>query len=324
MSTATRVPETRTMRGEELSADDAWTTLRRYGGWRLVRDSFLRFRYGDGFTSARALGLQLCLAIIPMVIALVGLAATVHQANAAKVLVLTLQRLVPGKGADSLDETLRAGVQPGGTGGRLALVLGLVAALVALTTAMGQIERGTNRIYGIERDRPTPRKYAVAFGNAITAGISALLGFVILVAGGAAVESAARVYGWSDGTQQVWGVLRWPLGVLLAMVSITALLRHAPRRCQPGYSWLAVGAAVGLALWVAFSLLLALYAARSTSFGSTYGPMTGVFALLLWSNLTSIALFLGAAFAAQLEAVRTGQRRPATADPEPALSVRSR
>jgi YihY family inner membrane protein len=319
MSTATRVPETRAMGGGELSADDAWTTLRRYGGWQLVRDSFIRFRYGDGFTNARALGLQLCLAIIPLVVALLGLAGALHQTKAAQVLVRTLRGLVPGNGGDSLNAALRAG----GTGGKLALVLGLAAGVVALTTAMGQVERGANRIYGVERDRPTLAKYGVALGNALTAGITSLLGFVIIVAGGVAVDAAAQVYGWSPTTRAVWGALRWPVGTLLALLSITALLRYAPRRRQPGHSWLAVGAAVTLTLWLAFSLLLALYVARSTSFGSTYGPLTGVLALLLWANLTSIAVFLGAAFAAQLEAVRAGRRRPASADPERATTTRS-
>jgi YihY family inner membrane protein len=319
MSTATRVPETRAMGGGELSADDAWTTLRRYGGWKLVRDSFIRFRYGDGFTNARALGLQLCLAIIPLVVALLGLAGALHQTKAAQVLVRTLRGLVPGNGGDSLNAALRAG----GTGGRLALVLGLAAGVVALTTAMGQVERGANRIYGVERDRPTLAKYGVALGNALTAGIASLLGFVIIVAGGVAVDAAAQVYGWSPATRAVWGALRWPVGTLLALLSITALLRYAPRRRQPGHSWLAVGAVVTLALWLAFSLLLALYVARSTSFGSTYGPLTGVLALLLWANLTSVAVFLGTAFAAQLEAVRAGRRQPASADPERAAATRS-
>ena len=57
MSTATRVPETITLSGDELSADDAVTTLRRYGRWNLVKNSFIRFRYADGFTNARALAL---------------------------------------------------------------------------------------------------------------------------------------------------------------------------------------------------------------------------------------------------------------------------
>jgi uncharacterized BrkB/YihY/UPF0761 family membrane protein len=63
------------MGGGELSADHAWRALRRYGGWRLLRDAFGRFRYGDGFSHARALGLQLCLAAVPFLIALNGLAS---------------------------------------------------------------------------------------------------------------------------------------------------------------------------------------------------------------------------------------------------------
>jgi uncharacterized BrkB/YihY/UPF0761 family membrane protein len=43
--------------------------------------------------------------------------------------------------------------------------------------------------------------------------------------------------------------------------------------------------------------------------------LTGIFALLLWANLSSVALFLGVAFAAQLEAVRAGAPSPASEDP---------
>jgi uncharacterized BrkB/YihY/UPF0761 family membrane protein len=43
--------------------------------------------------------------------------------------------------------------------------------------------------------------------------------------------------------------------------------------------------------------------------------LTGIFALLLWANLSSVALFLGVAFAAQLEAVRAGAPTPASDDP---------
>jgi uncharacterized BrkB/YihY/UPF0761 family membrane protein len=52
------------------------------------------------------------------------------------------------------------------------------------------------------------------------------------------------------------------------------------------------------------SLLWAVYAADSSVFGATFGPLTGVLSLLLWANLTGIALFLGIAFTAQLEARR--------------------
>lgn len=44
--------------------------------------------------------------------------------------------------------------------------------------------------------------------------------------------------------------------------------------------------------------------------GDLYGPLAGTIGVLLWSFLTSAALLLGLAFAAQLEAVR-GKRRAA-------------
>ncbi len=51
----------------------------------------------------------------------------------------------------------------------VALWLGLGFAVLNLASAMAQIERGANRIYGIERDRPFVRKYGRALALAFTA-----------------------------------------------------------------------------------------------------------------------------------------------------------
>jgi YihY family inner membrane protein len=316
MGTSTRVPETVTIAGDELSADDAVTTLRRYGRWNLVKDSFVRFRYADGFTNARAVALQVCLAFIPFVIAAVGLSSALHHEKAGQVIIQTLARVLPGgEKGDMVQEAAQRTQNLGATGGRLALWLGLLAAIVALTTAMGQIERGANRIYGIERDRPAVQKYSAALLMALTAGLLSLLGFLVIIAGDALGDSLAATYGWGETRQNLWSIGRWPIGVLLAWGSFTVVVERAPRRRQPGYSWLAFGSGVSLALWLLLTGLLALYVDRSESFGTTYGPLTGIFAFLLWANLSSVALFLGIAFGAQLEAVRAGSPAPASADP---------
>ncbi len=316
MSTATRVPETTTIFGDELSADDAVTTLRRYGRWNLVKNSFIRFRYADGFTNARALALQLCLSFIPLIIAVVGLASAVHRDKAGQVIIATLGGVLPGKGTgDMVEQAAQRTHDQGVTGGQLALWLGLLAAIIALTTAMGQIERGANRIYGIDRDRPALRKYGRALLMALTAGLLLQLGFLVIVAGDALGEALAAAYGWGETLERAFTFGSWPAGIALAWASFTVVLERAPRRHQPGYSWLAVGAGVSLALWLLLTGLLALYVVQSGSFGTTYGPLTGMFALLLWANLSSVALFLGVAFAAQLEAVRAGMPAPALDDP---------
>lgn len=315
MSSVTRVPQTRTMDEKDLSADDARTTLRHYGSTKLVKDAFIRFRYGDGFSHSRALALQLVLAIVPLGIAFVGLASAIQADKVGELLREVLLRITPG----STDTVVRQTLEQGGGGagqGKLALVAGLAVALLALTTAMGQVERGANRIYGIQRDRPALRKYLRAFAMALSAGLLSLVGFLVIVAGGVAGRVLADSYGWSDTQLGLWTALRFPIGILLALAAFTLLIERAPRRNQPGWSWIAIGAGVALTLWVFFTYLLSLYVQTSGSFGSTYGPLTGIIALLLWAYLTSVALFLGIAFCAQLEAVRAGVTDPERGDPE--------
>ena len=323
MGSIRRVPETGLLSQDELAADHAWRALRRYGGWRLLRDALVRFRYGDGFSHARALGLQLCLAAVPLLIALNGLASKLGGLRrAGRVVADTVLALTPGA-SESLVSQLLTDEERTRDLGEVALSLGLLTAVVALTTAVGQVERGANRIYGVERDRPTLQKYLRALILTVVAGVPALVSFLMLVAGGAIGASMQRWYHWSAAATTTWTLLRWPMSLGLTVVSVSVLFRYAPRRQQPGLSWLMVGAGLATALWWLVSLLLAAYATQSRDFGATYGPLTGFMALLLWANLTGIALFLGIAFTAQLEARRVGAPGPAAPDQSKSLEERT-
>ncbi|WP_228915416.1 YihY/virulence factor BrkB family protein [Streptomyces sp. DH20] len=319
MGTAVHVPQTRDMLGDELSGDEALTALRWYGGLRLLADSFTRFRYADGFTNARALAFQVVLGLVPFTVVLVGLATSVHTESVGRVIELTLGRIVPGASADVVEKAFEGTRRSAGSDvwSTVALWLGLGFAVLNLASAMAQIERGANRIYGIERDRPFVRKYGRALALAFTAGLPMVLGFLVLVAGETVGDAVARTTGHGAGGAAWWAVLDVPAGLLLAWVASAVILRWSPRRDQPGYTWLAFGSAVHLVLWISATWLLALYVGRSGAFGAVYGPLTAFIALLLWANLTAVALFLGIAFAAQLEAARAGIRTPVEPDPGP-------
>ncbi|MDT7713004.1 MAG: hypothetical protein QOG46_1698 [Pseudonocardiales bacterium] len=310
------VPETELMGGEELSADDAWHTVRRQHLGRLFAAAFLRFRYGDGFSHARAFALQLALAAVPLVIAGAGLASALGAESFAEVVARTVVAISPG----SSDELLRKVIVEGGAGdetskqGEVVVILGLGTAFLAATSAFAQLERGANRIYGTERDRPTLRKYGLAMVLTTTAGVAMAVGLLCIVAGDAFGEAVKQVYQWGDAAETAWDVLRWPLGLGALVSAVTALFRYAPRRRQPGLSWLAVGAAVTVLGWLIVSALLGVYVSVADNFDDTYGPLTAVMALLLWANLTGIALLAGIALAAQLEAVRAGRIDPLLAD----------
>lgn len=299
------------MRDEELSGEDAWQALRRYGGLRLVRESFARFRYGDGFSHSRALALQMSLAAVPLVIAIVGLSRTLYTASVGEVLRLTIDSVAPGP--SGLMNSLLTRPNAGSDQDEVALWLGLGFAIVALTTGMGQAERGSNRIYGIERDRPTAHKYGRGFVMAMIAGIPAMAGVLMLLGATAFGDAVEKVYGIDDDIVTAIGL---PVGSLLIGTSVIAILNYSPRRKQPAPSWLVVGMIVAAVLWLGFTGLFAAYLHISDNFSSVYGSLTVVIALLLWTQFTAMSLLFGSAFCAQLEAVRAGVRHGAHDDPE--------
>lgn len=314
MTTARLVPVTVEMDGDELDAEDAWHAVRRLGLRRLLVDSFVRFRYGDGFSSSRALALQAAMGVVPFVLALTGLAVDLDAERPARLVALVVGAISPGSGdGDALASALEGGTDE--VAGEVALVGGLLLAVLSMTTAVAQVERGGNRIYGIRRDRPALAKYGRAGVMTALLAVPVGVGFVLLVGGGALADGLVDVYGWDPGTARTLEVLRWPVGLALLVVTIAVLFDHAPRRRQPGLSWLALGSGLTVAATLAATGLLAAYVRLSPAFGDVYGPLAGVVALLAWTLASSVALFYGLAVCAQLEAAHAGQRDPADDDP---------
>jgi YihY family inner membrane protein len=308
MSTAAYVPET-----FELTGDDARETLLTTGRGRLLKDAFVRLRAADGFSHARSLAYVMSLLMIQGVIALVGIAAALGDHGVGDAIVRTVRAAAPGPVGRLLTRGVAQANQVSASGRDLAIALGTIGAVVTATTLMGQIERALNRLYGVERDRPTVQKYARAFLMAVTVGVLATAAFVLFAFG----QNVGDAFGDNTATT-VWNVARWPVALSLLVAAIALLFRRSPRRRQPASSWLAYGAGVSVLLWSAVTLGLGLLLRITGGFGQTYGPLAGIVALLLWAFLSSVAVLYGAAVAAQLEAVRAGASRPrASAREEP-------
>lgn len=300
MSTAKLIPET-----WDLTGDDARKTLRDCGRRNLLRDAFQRLRWSDGFSHSRSMAFMLSLAAVQGMIAMVGLAQAFGNGGISDVIVRSVKGAAPGPVADLLTTAIGQAQQAGSSHNYLGLGFGAIGWLVTATTAMGQLERGLNRLYGVEQDRPALHKYGRALLLAVSVG-ALLTASVGLLAFGRTVSHSIDSSFWAAA----WDIATWPVGLGLTLAGMALLFRLCPRRRQPAWSWLAFGAAVAVALWCVVTLGLGLFFAHSASFGQTYGPLAGMIALLLWSLLSSIAVFFGASIAAQLEAVRAGAATP--------------
>ncbi len=277
----------------------------------------MRLRFADGFSHARSMAFATSLVLVQGLIAIVGLAAIVSDASLARSVVRAIRSAVPGPAHLVLTDAVSQAYANGASSRWLPVVLGTVGALISGSTLFGQLERGLNRIYGVEQDRPSVRKYGLALILTVTAGACSAVAFVVFAFGreiGSLMGSEART---------VWDIVRWPVALAFIVASMGLLFRWSPRRRQPAWSWLAYGSALAVLLWSAATLALGLMFRASTSFGDTYGPLAGIVALQIWTLLSAISILYGAAVAAQLEAVRAGEpavQEPAKVDDVPATA----
>lgn len=271
--------------------------------WELAKDSFLRYRFADGFSFARAMAFQVVLALFPGMIFIVGLAVRAGEGRLRTLLREAITSLAPGPAGETFLVAFEQG-SDAGRGNDLAVILGGAAAVVAGVSAIAQLQRGGSRIYGVLGDRSTLRRYGLATALTLSFGLL-LAGAFLLIALGSSVGGAFR-----DDVIESWVWARWPLGMVVLTVALTALFKLAPNRSQPRLRWLMPGLAVAAAGFVLVSAGLSMYLNASVAFGQTYGPLAGILGVMLWSFFASVAIFYGLAVSAQLEALSAGVTEP--------------
>ena len=203
---------------------------------------------------------------MPFLLALTGLAADIDEDRPARVVAQTIEAVSPGSGEQDALAGAVTGTGASEGPARSRWRSACFFALLSMTTAMAQVERGSNRIYGIRRDRQALAKYGRAAVLTAILAVPVGLGFLMLVAGGAFADAMARLR-LVRRASPVVGRARWPVGLALLVFAIAVLLDHAPRRRQPALSWLALGSGSRCVLSMAATGGLAAYVKLSGSFG---------------------------------------------------------
>lgn len=298
MSTASYVPPIDPSRRDIV--DSATKTSIR----ELTINSFIRFRRADGFSFARSMAFQIVFAILPGAILVVAIAVRVGEGRLQSLIRDAMTSLAPGPASNMLLQAFEQGAEAAGAGNLLAIVFGGLVAITAAVTGVAQLQRGASRIYGIQDDRPTVKRYALATLLTLTYGLAMTLVFLLIVLG----ESVRGDL--QDELAQTWAWARWPAGLGLLFSALVIVFKVAPNRHQPPFIWLTPGGAVAAIGWLAVSVATAHYLNVSRLFGDTYGPLAGFMGLILWAQLSSIAILFGLAVAAQVEAIASGVDKP--------------
>lgn len=180
------------------------------------------------------------------------------------------------------------------------LLLSIVVALSSASSGVVAIAEGVNRAYGVTEGRSWWRLRAIAALVAIAVTVLLVLAMVLLVYGRDIGDALAAMAGLGRAAGLVSGLVRWPLLIMLLVLSTTIIYSIVPD-VEQRWRWLTVGAAFTVAAWILAWLPFFYYFRHVSTYSVTYGGISAVVALLLWFYLTGLVLLVGAHINAALE-----------------------
>jgi membrane protein len=260
-------------------------------------------------TLAQAVAYNLFLAFFPALLILVGVATSpVGRRTSLFDLIRDMTDLLPPGSQQIVSEFL---INRGPDALKLALV-GLAGTLIAGTQVMRLLMEGIHVIYA-DHDRPTYWQKELRSVVLLLVTIAPLMAAAMLGVFGRPLRRwVAYELGKSDSIEALWGFFFHGTAIFLAMVALTIIYRVArPRESSLGN--VLPGAMVATALWWIADISFGFYV-RRVPYNVVYGGLAAVIGLLIWMQISSVIVFLGAAWNAESAEIK---RRQAHANVEP-------
>lgn len=94
---------------------------------------------------------------------------------------------------------------------------------------------------------------------------------------------------------------RWVAIIILVAATLATFYRYGPNRPNPHWQWVSWGAAIASIFWLCGTVLFFLYVKYLAHYTESYSLFAGIIVLMVWMNLSSFIILLGAEINHRLE-----------------------
>lgn len=249
--------------------------------------------------SAAALGYYATLTFFPVTLGLATLYTAIAGSSHLLSLLASLKKVIP----PAIQDLLQTQLSPLAHAKTASLgVATLISFLAILWTASGGIQsliKALNIAYGAHESRGMIKLRLTSVALSVVFIIFGAIILALLVMQSSALH-ALHVPG---GLATLFPILRWPVLVILLSVLLAIIYRYAPNRKEPAWSWVSWGATAATVIWLIGTVLFFFYAQHFGNFNKSYGTFAGIIILMIWFNLSSLIVLVGAQVNNKLEEV---------------------
>jgi membrane protein len=194
-------------------------------------------------------------------------------------------------------------------------LFGFGVALWSANAGMKAIFDGLNIVYDEQEKRGLVRLNLISLSFTVCA-ISA-----VLLAVGAVVVFPLflAAFGLSSIDQPIIGYLRWPVMFVLIIAGVAVLYRYGPSRRLAKWRWISVGSIFAASACLVVSSLFSWYLGNFANYNATYGALGAVVGLMMWMWFSTIVVLVGAELNSEIEHQTA---HDSTVGPEKLLGVR--
>jgi membrane protein len=274
------------------------TELPKQSWWGVLKRTVKEFQEDHLTDWAAALTYYAVLSIFPALLAVVSLLG-LFGASATRQLIDNLGAVAPGAARQTLNTVLQS-LQSNQRAAGIATIVGIAVALWSASGYVGAFMRAANVMYEMPEGRPIWKTLPLRLAITTVLVILAALGSVAVVFTGGLAEQAGKLLGIGETALTVWGIVKWPILVIMVMLVLALLYWAAPNVEHPGFRWLTPGSALAVVLWILASAAFGFYVANFGSYSKTYAALAGVIVFLIWLWISNIAVLLGVEFDAEL------------------------
>lgn len=300
-----------------------------WGGWKLVfRQTISELGTSQISLAAAGCAFYATLSLFPAISALISVYGLAFNLQTVEPQLEVLRNMLPATAYALIGSQIHTLISQPHASLTIGLIFSIVVALWSAAASTKSVLSALNIAYGLQEERGFLAFQFLALITTFMAVIGACLTLALMVALPALVDYLPTYFGFQRlpypmrllMTYGMPALIHWgapALMLLFVFCAVTLLYRYGPSRTPAAWRWIVPGSIVATVFWVMASLAFSFYVGRFASYGSTYGPLGAVAAIMMWFFVTAYVVLFGAELNAGLEDRIMGKHPKLAGAPQP-------